>query len=228
MSPSPSPSTESSYLSSQSTVSNISNGNAAINETVSVDTDLELDERVSEPENTEMVPGLRNEPHVVSPASPPSVIQATPEPDSTTTVNFFPPAATNQTSIVLTSCPGPPKSTFVFKTFAIPKIHTQNETTQPAKIVDLSSHMPNTATGSSSLSDVQGRTFVSKGGDVRVEGYSDSDLDLQDIIDRLNTNKNKKRRFKARAPATRIIKQRLTWIAHNITQTILDKINVQI
>ncbi|KAK4517547.1 uncharacterized protein ATC70_000887 [Mucor velutinosus] len=229
MSPPPSPSTESSYLSSQSTVSNISSGDAAIiNETVSVDTDLELDERVSEPENTEMVPGLRNEPHVVSPASPPSVIQATPEPDSTTTVNFFPPAATNQTPIALTSRPGPPKSTFVFKTPAIPKIHTQNETTQPAKIVDLSSHMPNTATGSSSSSDVQGRTFVSKGGDVRVEGYSDSDLDLQDIIDRLNTNKNKKRRFKPRAPATRNIKQRLTWIAHNITQTILDKINVQI
>ncbi|KAK4511024.1 uncharacterized protein ATC70_012229 [Mucor velutinosus] len=227
MVPSSSFSTTSSYMSSQSTVSNTSD-DAAINETVSVDTDLELDERVSEPENTDMVPDLRNEPHVVPPASPPSVSQATPEPDSTTIVNFFPPTDTNQTPIVLTSRPGPPKSTFVFKTPAIPKIHTQNETTQPAKSVDLSSHMPNTATGSSSSSDVQGRTFVSKGGDVRVEGYSDSDLDLQDIIDRLNTNKNKKRRFKPRAPATRNIKQRLTWIAHNITQTILDKINVQI
>ena len=60
---------------------------------------------------------------------------------------------------------------------------------------------------------------------VRVEGYSDSDLDLQDIIDRLNTNKNKKRRFKPRAPTSRNIKQRLTWIVNNITQTILDKTN---
>jgi len=60
---------------------------------------------------------------------------------------------------------------------------------------------------------------------VRVEGHSDSDLDLQDIIERLNTNKNKKRRFKPRAPASRNIKQRLTWIAHNITQSILDKMN---
>ena len=60
---------------------------------------------------------------------------------------------------------------------------------------------------------------------VRVEGYSDSDLDLQDIVDRLNTNKNKKRRFKPRAPTSRNIKQRLTWIVNNITQTILDKAN---
>ena len=63
---------------------------------------------------------------------------------------------------------------------------------------------------------------------VRVDGYSDSDLDLQDIIQRLNTNKNKKRTFKPRAPATRNIKQRLTWIAHNITQTILDKVHPQL
>jgi hypothetical protein len=60
---------------------------------------------------------------------------------------------------------------------------------------------------------------------VSTEGYSDSDLDLQDIIDRLNTNKNKKRRFKPIAPISRNIKQRLTWIAHKITQSILDKVN---
>ncbi|KAL9536463.1 hypothetical protein PS6_011891, partial [Mucor atramentarius] len=44
ISPSSSSSTESSYLSSQSTVSNIGS-DAAINDTVSVDTELELDER---------------------------------------------------------------------------------------------------------------------------------------------------------------------------------------
>jgi len=50
-----------------------------------------------------------------------------------------------------------------------------------------------------------------------------SDSDLQDIIDILNYNKNKKRKFKPKIPATRNIKQRL----HMITQSILNNLTVQ-
>ncbi|KAG1106818.1 hypothetical protein G6F42_016601 [Rhizopus arrhizus] len=213
-------SVQSSYLSPQSTVSEIS-GDAAINETVSVDSsDRALDERTPDPP-------------VTSPTNPTSpVIQASQAPDSTTIVDFYPIADTNNQAPIMSSAshPGPPQSDFVFKPPSLPKILTHNDTTQPAKIVKLSSQLPTTTTttNSSSSSDVQGRTFISKGGDVRVDTYSDSDLDLQDIIQRLNTNKNKKRRFKPRAPASRNIKQRLTWIAHNITQTILDKVNRQL
>jgi hypothetical protein len=242
MSPSSSSSTDSSYLSSQSTVSNASD-DAAINENISVDTDIELDERLSEPEITETMPSPPNQPGDSPPPPQPTVIQAAPAPiASPTTVNFSPPVVPNQASTVSTPAPADsnqaskvptsqisvPKTVFSFKPPVVPTVPTHNKTTQPAKIVNLSSQIPPTTTvtaGSSSSNDVQGRTFVSKGGDVRVDGYSDSDLDLQDIIQRLNTNKNKKRRFKPRAPATRNIKQRLTWIAHNITQTILDKIH---
>ncbi|KAG1114485.1 hypothetical protein G6F42_014171 [Rhizopus arrhizus] len=223
-------SSSSSYLSSQSAVSNTTS-DAIINETASVDPDyLELDERVSGPEMSETTSiTTTTRPMSGSPIKQPVTAQVNQEPNtSTTTANSSSSTEPNQASTVPTSsCPSTTSSDFVFKPPAIPKISTHNQTTQPTKVVNLSSSMPtNTGDGSSSSNDVvQGRTIVSKGGDVRVEGYSDSDLDLQDIIDRLNTNKNKKRRFKPRAPTSRNIKQRLTWIVNNITQTILDKTN---
>ena len=161
-------STESSYLSSQSAVPNTDN-DSAINETVSVNTNLELDERVPETENTETMSNFQDEPQVSTSTIPSPISQISQEPDSTTTTANFSSADTIQAPTMSNSRPSPPQSDFEFKPPAIQKISTHNNTTQPAKIVNLSSQLPTTTTtttttGSSSSSDVQGRTFVSKGG----------------------------------------------------------------
>ena len=58
---------------------------------------------------------------------------------------------------------------------------------------------------------------------VSISVDTSNDPDLQDIIEMLNSNRNKKRKFKPKIPATRNIKQRLNMI----TQSILNILTVQ-
>ena len=51
---------------------------------------------------------------------------------------------------------------------------------------------------------------------VSVDGETDDDYDLQDIIELLSSNRNKKRAFKPRIPKARNIKQRLNTILHKL------------
>ncbi|KAL9536416.1 hypothetical protein MBANPS3_012663, partial [Mucor bainieri] len=144
VSPSLSSSTDSTYRSSHSTVVShtSSDPDAAINETISVDTDIELDERVSEPEHTDTGPHPQGESSASPPTSLPPMVEAPTAPDPTTTTTLSSSADPTQAS---TSRPGPPKSDFQFKPPAVPKF-SQPTTTQPAKTINLSSRLPTTNT----------------------------------------------------------------------------------
>ena len=195
--------------------------------------DSDIDERVSEPEvNENMLP--QEEVFLSAPASPiifPDIelIQTTvPPPTASITTPIVP---ANPTPIPIT-VPAQAKPIFSPVSVASPTIPSTHKWSpkapSPLKIPATSSSTPNISfSKKASLFDsskvVQGRTKFSEGGDVSTQGYSDSDIDLQDLIQRLNTNKNKKRVFRPRAPTTRKIKQRLNLVTLNIT-SILDSI----
>ena len=236
------PSSSSSTVSSNSPSSYLSSPHAdheTLNEQISVDSGSDIDERVTEPEINEQMLNAELEESNTSENINPQNINSPSENDhlNTETVNpppentnLSPNSTTSETNIATTTSNQVPSSNFSFTPPPNQTKTSQANSTKIEKFIDLSFKLPSSnstpessTTAMTKSNDVQGRTSVSKGGDVSISVDTSNDPDLQDIIEMLNSNRNKKRKFKPKIPATRNIKQRLNMI----TQSILNILTVQ-
>jgi hypothetical protein len=230
-----------SSVSSPSSYSSLVHPNHEIlNEQIRVNPGSDIDERLSEPEineqmlNSEIEESSTSEntnSENIGPSSEnahPNTEIANSSLDNSTKLLLNP--NTQETNVTTTISNKIPSSEFSFTPPTNQTKLSQTSSTKTKKFIDLASQLPpsnltpeSSTTAMTKSSDVQGRTSVSKGGDVNTSVDTSSDPDLQDIIDILNYNKNKKRKFKPKIPTTRNIKQRL----HMITQSILNNLTVQ-